>query len=120
MRSSILRGRSISVPALSENSFLRYITFSVLYMAQGIPEGILYYAIPAWLAINGKNPAEIGSYVAVIALPWSFKIVNAPIMDRFTYLPMGRRRPWVLFGQFGLVASFLSMSLITNPLDNLH
>ncbi|UCF62722.1 MAG: MFS transporter [bacterium] len=119
MWSKIQQRRRISVPALSESSFLRYITFSVLYIAQGIPEGILYYAIPAWLAINGKNPAEIGSYVAVIALPWSFKIVNAPIMDRFTYLPMGRRRPWVLFGQFGLMASFLSMSLITNPLDNL-
>jgi len=33
---------------------------------------------------------------------------------------MGRRRPWVLFGQFGLILSFLSMSLIINPLDNLY
>ena len=111
--------RQRKVPALSENAFLRYFTFAALYVAQGIPEGLLWYAIPAWLAMHGKSPAEIGSYVAVIGIPWSLKIVNAPIMDRFTYLPMGRRRPWVLFGQFGLIVSFFSMSLITDPLNNL-
>ncbi len=111
--------KSKTFPALSENTFLRYFTFAALYVAQGIPEGLLWYAIPAWLAMNGKSPAEIGSYVAVIGIPWSLKIINAPIMDRFTYLAMGRRRPWVLFGQLGLILSFLSMSLIIDPLNNL-
>ena len=108
-----------SLPALENSTILRYLTFSILYVAQGIPEGVLFYAIPAWLAANGSSPAEIGSYIAVAGIPWSFKIINAPIMDRFTYLPMGRRRPWVLFGQFGLIFSFLSMAFITNPTDNL-
>ncbi len=111
--------KSKSLPSLSENTFLRYFSFAALYVAQGIPEGLLWYAIPAWLAMNGKSPAEIGSYVAVIGIPWSLKIINAPIMDRFTFLSMGRRRPWVLFGQLGLILSFLSMSLITDPLNNL-
>jgi MFS transporter, PAT family, beta-lactamase induction signal transducer AmpG len=111
--------KSKPLPSLSENTFLRYFSFAALYVAQGIPEGLLWYAIPAWLAINGKTPGEIGSYVAVIGIPWSLKIINAPIMDRFTYLSMGRRRPWILFGQFGLIASFLSMSLIIDPLNNL-
>ena len=111
--------RQKELPALSENTFLRYFSFAALYVAQGIPEGLLWYAIPAWLAMNGKSPAEIGSYVAVIGIPWSLKIINAPIMDRFTYLAMGRRRPWVLFGQLGLILSFLSMSLILDPLNNL-
>ncbi|QQS35967.1 MAG: MFS transporter [Ignavibacteriales bacterium] len=109
-----------SLPSLSESSFFRYFTFSALYIAQGIPEGLLWYAIPAWLAMNGKSPTEIGSYVAVIGIPWSLKIINAPIMDRFTFLAMGRRRPWVLFGQVGLILSFFSMSLIAHPLDNLY
>ena len=111
--------KSKPLPSLSENTFLRYFSFAALYVAQGIPEGLLWYAIPAWLAMNGKTPAEIGIYVAVIGIPWSLKIINAPIMDRFTYLAMGRRRPWVLFGQLGLILSFLSMSLITDPLNNL-
>jgi len=111
--------KSKPLPSLSENTFLRYFTFAALYVAQGIPEGLLWYGIPAWLAMNGKSPAEIGSYVAVVGIPWSLKILNAPLMDRFTFLAMGRKRPWVLFGQFGLIVSFLSMSLIIDPINNL-
>jgi hypothetical protein len=29
------------------------------------------------MAMNGKTPGEIGSFVAAIGLPWSFKIVVA-------------------------------------------
>lgn len=106
-------------PALSENAVLRYLSFSVLYVAQGIPEGMVVFGLPAWMAMNGKSPAEIGSFTAIALLPWSFKIIAAPLMDRFTYLPMGRRRPWIIFGQTGLVASFLSMAFIPDPLNNL-
>lgn len=105
--------------ALSDNSWLRYITFAALYMAQGIPEGFLFYAMPAWLALHGKSPAEIGTFVGISVLPWSFKLINAPVMDRFTFLPMGRRRPWVLAGQFGILSSFVLYSFIRDPLDNM-
>jgi PAT family beta-lactamase induction signal transducer AmpG len=106
-------------PALSENAVLRYLSFSALYLAQGIPEGMVIFGLPAWMAMNGKSPAEIGSFTAIALIPWSFKIIAAPLMDRFTYLPMGRRRPWIIFGQLGLVASFLSMAFIPDPLNNL-
>jgi MFS transporter, PAT family, beta-lactamase induction signal transducer AmpG len=58
--------------------------------------------------------------VAMVGLPWSFKIIVAPLMDRFTYLPMGRRRPWVMFGQLGLMASFIAMAFVPDPLNNLN
>lgn len=47
-------------------------------------------------------------------------MVVAPLMDRFSYLPMGRRRPWILFGQLGLIASFIAMALVPDPLNNLN
>ncbi|MEP7163329.1 MAG: MFS transporter [Ferruginibacter sp.] len=112
--------RSNNLPALSENTFLRYFNFIALYVAQGIPEGMAFFGIPAWMAMNGKTPGEIGSFVAAVGLPWSFKIVVAPLMDRFTYLPMGRRRPWVIFGQLGLMASFIAMAFVPDPLNNLR
>lgn len=111
---------SNNLPALSDHTFFRYFNFIALYVAQGIPEGMAFYGIPAWMAMNGKTPAEIGSFVAAVGLPWSFKIVVAPLMDRFTYLPMGRRRPWVLFGQLGLIASFIAMAFVPDPLNNLN
>jgi len=107
------------IPALSDNTFLRYFNFIALYVAQGIPEGMCFFGIPAWMAMNGKTPGEIGSFVAMVGLPWSFKIIVAPMMDRFTYLPMGRKRPWVMFGQLGLIASFIAMAFVPDPLHNL-
>ena len=105
--------------ALADNALTRYITFSALYIAQGIPEGITFFAIPAWLAMNGKSAMEIAAYVGVIGIPWSFKIIIAPLMDRFTLLAMGRKRPWVIFGQLGLIISFLIIGLVPDPLNNL-
>ncbi|CAN5702945.1 MFS transporter [soil metagenome] len=119
MSETILHQKTKELPALSEHRFLRYFSFSFLYIAQGIPEGMTYFGIPAWMAMTGKTPGEIGAFIGVIGIPWSFKIVVAPFMDRFSFLPMGRRRPWVLFGQLGLIASFIAMSVVPDPLNNL-
>lgn len=104
--------------ALSENRFLRYATFTVLYFAQGIPEGFTFYAIPAWLIANGVTAMQIASYMAIIIIPWTMKIFIAPLMDRYTYLPMGRRRPWIIAAQSGIVLSFLAVGFIPQPLQN--
>jgi MFS transporter, PAT family, beta-lactamase induction signal transducer AmpG len=106
-------------PALAQNKVLRYLSFSALYLAQGIPEGLLWFGLPAWMAMNGKSAAEIAGFVAILGLPWSFKIIAAPVIDRFTWLIVGRRRPWIIFGQFGLAMSFLSMAFISDPLNNI-
>jgi len=109
----------VHISSLSENPGLRYFTFIVLYFSQGIPEGITIFAIPAWMAMNGKSAAEIADYSAVIIIPFSLKILLAPMMERYTYLPMGRRRPWLLFGQFGILGSLIALSFVPNPLDNI-
>ncbi|MBK9735976.1 MAG: hypothetical protein IPO92_13865 [Saprospiraceae bacterium] len=95
-------------PALAEHTNLRYFSFIALYFSQGIPEGITLFGIPAWMAMNGKSASEIATYGAIVMIPFSFKIFLAPIMERFTFLPMGRRRPWLLFGQFGIFAVLLA------------
>jgi len=105
--------------SLSTSAFNRYFSFSALYTAQGIPEGITFFAIPAWLAMNDKSPLEIAAFLGVIGIPWSFKIIIAPLMDRFTLLSMGRKRPWVIFGQLGLILSFLSIGFVDDPLNNI-
>jgi len=103
----------------TDNSFLRYVSFAALYFAQGIPAGLLHFALPAWMAMNDYTAMDIGKYLAIVTLPWSFKIIAAPIMDRFTYLAMGRRRPWLIFGQLGIVMGMIFMSTIQNPQNNL-
>ncbi len=100
------------LPALSEHRHLRYGTFLALYVAQGLPEGLLYVAVPAWLAQQGVSAGEIGAFIGVILLPWSFKLINGSVMDRFSFLPMGRRRPWVISAQVGMIVSLLSLTMV--------
>jgi len=69
--------------------------------------------------MNGKSTAEIAAYSAVVLIPFSLKILFAPMMERYTYLPMGRRRPWLLFGQFGILCSLVALSFVPNPLGNI-
>jgi PAT family beta-lactamase induction signal transducer AmpG len=104
---------------LTDSARLRYLTGAVMYFAQGIPAGLLSIAIPAWLAAQGVSPGEIGSYLAVIVLPWAFKLVTGPFMDRYMFLPMGQRRPWVLGAQLGLTLSLLALMFIENPVEQI-
>ncbi len=96
---------------LSTHKRWRTATLFALYAAQGAPEGLLYVALPAWLAAQGEDAAAIGGYIAIILLPWSFKLINGALMDRFTLQEMGRRRPWILGAQFILVASLLTLAI---------
>ncbi|NQV85710.1 MAG: MFS transporter [Woeseiaceae bacterium] len=102
---------------LENSSRIRYATGAMMYFAQGIPAGLLSIAIPAWLASQGVSAGDIGSYLAVIVLPWVFKLVTGPLMDRYEFLAMGRRRPWILGAQLGLTISLLSLMLVDQPAD---
>jgi PAT family beta-lactamase induction signal transducer AmpG len=113
---SILMGLKFT---LADSPRVRYATGSMMYFAQGIPQGLLGIAIPAWLASQGVSAADIGSYLAVIVLPWAFKLVTGPLMDRFEFPPMGRRRPWVLAAQLGLSLSLLALMLIRDPVEQI-
>ena len=102
---------------LAESSRIRYADGSSMYFAQGIPYGLMNIAVPAWLASQGVGAGQIASFLAVIILPWAFKLLSGPLMDRYQYLPMGRRRPWVLGAQLGMTLSFFSLVLIDNPAE---
>jgi PAT family beta-lactamase induction signal transducer AmpG len=69
-------------------------------------------------AVLSENP-EIAAFLSLCFLPHGIKLVNGPIMDRWTHWPMGRRRPWVLFAQLCLLLTFVSLALIPDPLNNM-
>ncbi len=104
---------------LIDSPRVRYMTGAMMYFAQGIPQGLLGIAIPAWLVSQGVSAADIGSYLAVIILPWVFKLLTGPLMDRFEFAPMGRRRPWVLAAQMGLSVSLLALMLVEDPVGQI-
>ena len=104
---------------LAESSRMRYAAGSSMYFAQGIPYGLMNIAVPAWLASEGVGAGQIASFLAVIILPWAFKLLSGPLMDRYQFLAMGSRRPWVLGAQLGMTLSFFSLILVENPAEQI-
>ena len=103
---------------LTQHRWLRFGSFGTMYFAQGVPLGILYVAIPAWLGEQGASVGEVGNFVGWIGLPWALKLIAGPFMDRFTFLPMGFRRPWVMAMQGGLVVSLLLLAFVGAGFDD--
>lgn len=105
---------------LSDNKTLRMLTLCGLYLAQGIPWGFVTITFAAWLAepAQGITAKQLGPILAVATLPWSFKFLWGPLMDRFTIRSLGRRRPWIILAQSMAILILGSMMLI-NDLPNL-
>jgi PAT family beta-lactamase induction signal transducer AmpG len=97
---------------LAESRSLRLCTLFILYVAQGVPIGLFWFAIPAWMGANGANAADVGYVLGLTALPWTLKLVNGFIMDRYTFLAMGRRRIWIIGAQTVMIVLLVSCALI--------
>jgi len=70
-------------------------------LASGMPLYLLIQLVPAWLRDAGVSLAEIGLF-ALVGLPYTWKFLWAPLMDRWQ-LPLGLRRGWMLLTQIGLI-----------------
>lgn len=100
--------------ALTESRFLRFLTFSALYLAQGIPWGFITKGYVVFLTDQGLNNEAVGGAVALAYMPWTFKIIWGPILDRFPSARFGRRRPYIIGAEFLMGATMLGLLLI-NP-----
>lgn len=86
---------------------------------QGIPSGFALSAISNYLTANGTSPQAVGSFIAIVGLPWAAQFVWGPIIDRFQGSVMGRRKPWVLFSQLLACIASLGILLVDNPTEQL-
>ena len=71
-------------------------------------------AFPAFLAVNDVSPVAIAQLWAAIALPWTFKFVWGPMVDGIQAPDYGRRRPWILFAQTGMVVTLGSLLFVSD------
>lgn len=111
-----VKGRVVNtntaLPAISENSRLRFFFVFVLYIAQGVPYGLFFFAIPAWLAVNEASTVAVGGYISAASLPWTLKFLHGFFMDRYAFLPMGRRRAWLVGAQLSMFLGLLICAII--------
>lgn len=105
--------------ALSEHRGLRFVVFGLLYAVQGISDAMVLIVFPAFLATHHVAPAAIGTFLGIALLPNAAKLALGPLVDRWSYRPMGRRKPWIMLGELGIAASFAFLALLTDPVAHL-
>ena len=104
---------------LEDSYRARVLTLCALYVAQGIPWGFITVTFVTFLAGEGVGAGELALLLTLGTLPWSVKFLWGPVIDRFQYPKMGKRRPWVLVAQLGMIISLSAMLLIPDPTSDL-
>lgn len=84
------------------------VTFA-LGFASGLPLALTAGTLQAWMTVRGVSLQTIGLF-ALVGLPYTLKFLWAPLLDRFAWPGLGRRRGWLLFSQLALVGALGFMS----------
>lgn len=88
----------------------RLLVVAMLGFASGLPLALTGQALQAWLSQDGVDIATIG-FLSLVGLPYTFKFLWAPLMDRFELWPaLGRRRGWLVLTQLGLALALWALS----------
>jgi MFS transporter, PAT family, beta-lactamase induction signal transducer AmpG len=87
----------------------RLVVVTVLGFASGLPLALTGQAMQAWLSADGIDVATIG-FLSLVGLPYTFKFLWAPLMDRFELPVLGRRRGWLVLTQLALAGALVWMA----------
>lgn len=85
----------------------------LLGFSSGLPLSLIGTTLQAWYTMEGVNLTTIG-FLALVGQPYVYKMLWAPLVDRYQPLPIGRRRSWILMTQL-LIAAVLVAMAFANP-----
>jgi PAT family beta-lactamase induction signal transducer AmpG len=94
----------------------RMIVAFIMGYASGLPLDITRTVLKAWMADDGVDLSIIGLFT-LVGLPYAIKFIWAPLVDRFTFNLLGRRRGWLLLFQILLIICIAGLGA-TSPAAN--
>ena len=107
---------------MQESRTARIGTLCTLYFSQGVPWFFVATALVTFLVDeSAMTDDEKLLLVSMGMLPWIIgKLVLGPLIDRVQFRSMGKRRPWVLISQLGMVVTIAAFLLIDDPAEDLQ
>jgi PAT family beta-lactamase induction signal transducer AmpG len=91
----------------------RVLSLVGLGFSSGLPLALIGTTLQAWMTAENVDLRVIGIF-SLVGLPYTLKVLWAPVMDRFTPPWLGRRRGWIIITQF-LLAGFILALALTSP-----
>ncbi len=82
----------------------------MLGFASGLPLALTGGTLQAWATLDGVSLQSIG-FLTLIGSAYTLKFLWAPLVDRYSFPFLGRRRSWILLTQLALAASIAAMGL---------
>ncbi len=87
----------------------------LLGFSSGLPQPLVDSTLATWLTKVGYTPAQLVQ-VGWVTLPFTLKVLWAPLVDRFVPPFLGRRRGWLFACQLAVFAGVVAMAGI-DPRD---
>jgi MFS transporter, PAT family, beta-lactamase induction signal transducer AmpG len=81
----------------------RWTTCALLGFSSGMPYYVLVSLLPAWFRSRGVGLVEIAMF-SWLRLPYTWKFLWAPLIDRYSLPWLSRRRDWAIGCQLVLLA----------------
>ncbi len=82
----------------------------------GLPLLLTMGVLQAWMKEGGVDLTWIGM-ISLVQIPYTWKFLWAPFLDRFIPPFLGRRRGWLLMSQIALMASIVGLGY-SDPVKN--
>ncbi|MEM7468579.1 MAG: MFS transporter [Pseudomonadota bacterium] len=95
--------------SLKDVSAQRLAVVTLLGFSSGLPLALSSGTLQAWFTFSGVDVQTIG-LLSVVGLPYVFKFLWAPLLDRYGLTLLGRRKSWMLASQFVIAACLLVMA----------
>lgn len=93
---------------------LRFGLFGLLYLTQGVILGYFASLNALYLLANGLDMAAVGVFSSIALIPFVIKILFGIISDRYNFLGLGHRKPYIAIGLLAQIICLLLAAQI-NP-----
>lgn len=87
----------------------RFLIVLLLGFSSGVPYSLVAGLLQAWFASEGVSLVFTG-LLSLVGLPYLYRVLFSPLLDRYSLSSLGKRRSWMLLTQILLFLGFHGMA----------